>query len=112
MRLRPGTGKVKVNGLAFESYFSQSIQRNTILAPFQKIGDSNQYDVVIRVKGGGIEAQVVATRLGISRALVSENETRKTELKPSGFLTRDSRKKERKKYGRKGARRSFQFSKR
>lgn len=112
VRLRPGSGNVKVNGCKFEVYFPQQIQRDTILAPFEKIGDYKQYDVVIRVKGGGLEAQAMATRLGVSRALLIEDENRKAIFKPIGYLTRDSRKKERKKYGRKGARRGFQFSKR
>ena len=112
VRMRPGTGKVKVNNRNFEIYFPLAIQRDLILAPFKKIGDHKHYDLIIRVKGGGTEAQVIATRLGISRALLSEDETRKVELKPIGFLTRDSRKKERKKYGQKGARKRFQFSKR
>ncbi|MBX9745095.1 MAG: 30S ribosomal protein S9, partial [Chlamydiales bacterium] len=69
-------------------------------------------DLIIRVKGGGIEGQVIATRLGISRALVQENEEIRGELKDLGYLTRDPRKRERKKYGRAGARKRFQFSKR
>ena len=68
--------------------------------------------MIIRVKGGGLEAQAIATRLGISRALVSDNEALRGELKQLGYLTRDPRKKERKKYGQKGARKRFQFSKR
>jgi small subunit ribosomal protein S9 len=112
VRLRPGTGKIDVNGRTFEDYFPLELQRRTILAPFEKFTSSEKYDLLIRVKGGGIEGQVIATRLGISRALVQEDEGRRQDLKSIGFLTRDSRKKERQKYGLAGARKRFQFSKR
>jgi small subunit ribosomal protein S9 len=112
VRIRPGSGKVKVNNRSFEVYFPLEIQREQILSPFKKIGDYKRYDMVIRVKGGGTEAQVIATRLGISRALVSEDDTRRADFKSVGFLTRDSRKKERKKYGLRKARKRSQFSKR
>ena len=82
------------------------------MAPFEKLGGNGRYDIIIRVKGGGIEGQVIATRLGIARALLQENENLRHDFKELGFLTRDSRKKERKKYGRAGARKRFQFSKR
>ena len=112
VRMRPGSGKVKVNNRNFEVYFPLAIQRDLILSPFKKVSDHKKYDLVIRVKGGGTEAQVIATRLGISRALLGEDETRKVELKPLGYLTRDSRKKERKKYGLRKERKRPQFSKR
>jgi len=112
VRLRPGTGKVDVNGRDFENYFPLLIQRKTILDPLTTVDRENTYDMIIRVNGGGVEGQVIATRLGIARALVKENETLKQNMKRAGFLTRDPRKKERKKYGRKKARKSFQFSKR
>ncbi|SPN73397.1 30S ribosomal protein S9,30S ribosomal protein S9,Ribosomal protein S9,archaeal ribosomal protein S9P,Ribosomal protein S9/S16 [Chlamydia serpentis] len=113
VRLRPGTGKIDVNGKSFEDYFPLEIQRATILSPLKKIvEDQNQYDLIIRVSGGGIQGQVIATRLGLARALLKENEENRQELKSCGFLTRDPRKKERKKYGHKKARKSFQFSKR
>lgn len=112
VRLRPGTGKVNVNGKSFEQYFPLEIQRNTILLPFEKLQGNEKYDMVIRVKGGGIEGQVIATRLGIARALLKDNESLHHSFKENGYLTRDSRKKERKKYGRAGARKRFQFSKR
>ena len=112
VRLRPGTGKITVNGRPFEVYFPLPIQRDSILNPIKKVSESKKYDLIIRVAGGGIEAQVIASRLGISRALLSENDTRKVELKPLGYLTRDPRKKERKKYGLRGARKRCQFSKR
>jgi small subunit ribosomal protein S9 len=112
VRLRPGSGKITVNGRPFEVYFPLPIQRNSILNPIKKVSESKKYDMIIRVAGGGIEAQVIASRLGVSRALLGEDETRKVELKPLGYLTRDPRKKERKKYGLRGARKRCQFSKR
>ena len=112
VRLRPGSGKVLVNDRAFEQYFPLELQRRTILLPLEKLNINGNYDILVRVRGGGIEGQVVAARLGISRALVQEDEARRHDLKEVGFLTRDSRKKERKKYGQKGARKRFQFSKR
>lgn len=113
VRLRPGTGKVDINGKKFEEYFPNQLQRDTVMAPLKTCNTSlDKYDMIVRVKGGGIEGQVIATRLGISRALVQESDTRKHDLKVQGFLTRDSRKKERKKYGLAGARKRFQFCKR
>ena len=112
VRLRPGTGQVKVNRREGKNYFPLEMQLKTIKAPLKILGLDNKYDLVIRVKGGGIEAQASAVRLGLSRALVKEDDQRRTELKSIGFLRRDPRKKERKKYGRAGARKSFQFSKR
>lgn len=112
VRLRPGTGKIDINGREFEVYFPLQIQRDTILSPFEKLGGNGKFDMIIRVKGGGIEGQVIATRLGIARALLRENENLHHDFKSQGFLTRDSRKRERKKYGRAGARKRFQFSKR
>lgn len=112
VRMRGGTGIIDVNGRTLEEYFPLQLQRDLILAPLQKFGNVNQVDLTIRIKGGGIEAQAVATRLGISRALLSEDENLRGDLKALGYLTRDPRKRERKKYGRKGARKRFQFSKR
>ena len=112
VRIRKGTGIIDINGRMFEEYFPLQLQRETILAPLQKFANPEKMDLVIRVRGGGLEAQAVATRLGISRALVQDNEEIRGELKELGYLTRDPRKKERKKYGRKGARKRFQFSKR
>ncbi len=113
IRLRPGTGKIDINGKKFEEYFVNPLQRDVVLAPFKTCRlSADKYDLIIRVKGGGIEGQVVATRLGISRALVGEDLARRPDLKEQGYLTRDSRKRERKKYGRAGARKRFQFSKR
>ncbi len=112
VRLRRGTGIVDVNGRAFEQHFPLALQRESILSPLKKFDDPTKYDLIIRVNGGGIEGQTIATRLGISRALVQNNEEIRGELKELGYLTRDPRKRERKKYGRKGARKRFQFSKR
>jgi small subunit ribosomal protein S9 len=112
VRLRPGNGSIDINGKKFDEYFTLEIQRSTILSPFEKLGGNNKHDLIIRVKGGGIEGQAIATRLGIARALLQENENLHHEFKAQGFLTRDSRKKERKKYGHAGARKRFQFSKR
>lgn len=112
VRLRSGNGKIDVNGRDFNEYFPLELQRKTIMAPFETANAKASYDIIIRVNGGGIEAQATAVRLGIARALVQEDETRRHSLKEEGFLTRDSRKKERKKYGRAGARKRFQFSKR
>lgn len=112
VRLRSGSGQIDINGKKFDEYFPVDIQRQTVLAPFQKMGGNGHFDMIIRVKGGGIEGQAIATRLGIARALVGEDESLHASFKEQGFLTRDSRKKERKKYGHAGARKRFQFSKR
>ncbi len=112
IRLRDGTGKIDVNGREFENYFPLEIQRKTILSPLRMIEAEGKYDLVIRVNGGGIEGQVIASRLGLARALTKLNENLKRDFKEEGFLTRDPRRKERKKYGHKKARKSFQFSKR
>lgn len=112
VRLRPGDGAIDINSRPFEEYLPSEINRQTVLAPFFSQEVAKRYNMLVRVKGGGIEAQVVAIRLALSRALVLENEERRPELKSVGFLTRDSRKKERKKYGQPGARKRFQFAKR
>lgn len=112
IRLRKGKGKVDVNGRKLEEYFPLSIQQQVLKAPLEKLALDGNYDIIIRIKGGGIEAQSIAARLGLARALVKEDADRRQTLKELGFLTRDPRKKERKKYGLRGARRRFQFSKR
>ena len=112
VRIRKGKGNIDINGKKFEEYFPLSFQREVILSPLVKFELNGKYDLIIRAKGGGIEAQAIATRLGIARALVLENEDFRGTLKELGYLTRDPRKKERKKYGLAGARKSFQFSKR
>ena len=112
VRMRPGSGKIDVNGREFNEYFPLELQRSTILAPLQQTQLIGRYDLLIRVKGGGIEAQAIAARLGIARCLVKENDSFRPDLKEVGFLTRDSRKREREKYGLAGARKRFQYSKR
>ena len=112
IRLRSGSGNVDINGRKLEEYFPLEIQRKTVFDPFDKLGGHHRYDLVIRVRGGGVEAQAVAIRLGLARALVENDENLRHDFKTQGYLTRDSRKKERKKYGRAGARKRFQFSKR
>jgi len=112
VRLRPGSGKIDVNGREMNDYFPSETQREHILDPLVKAKSEGKFDIIIRAKGGGLMAQATATRLGLSRALVSKDETLRKDLKELGYLTRDPRKKERKKYGQKGARASFQFSKR
>ena len=112
VRLRKGSGKIDVNGTSLDGYFKSELQRKTILNPIEILELTGNYDIIIRAKGGGIEGQVIAVRLGIARALVKEDEDRRQSLKNAGYLTRDPRKRERKKYGLAGARKRFQFSKR
>ena len=110
--LREGSGKIIVNGKDFEVAFPQLLNRQEILSPFNVTSTEGKYDVTINVDGGGITGQTQAIRLGISRALVDINPDFKPLLKKEGFLTRDPRMVERKKYGRPKARKRFQFSKR
>jgi len=112
VRLREGKGTILVNGRAFDSYFPDEMQRQAILAPLETVGFQLTKDIIVRVRGGGVHAQAVAIRLGLARVLVKTQESYKHSLKEAGFLTRDARKKERKKYGQPGARKRFQFSKR
>lgn len=110
--IRPGRGEITVNGRKVDQYFARPVLRMLITQPFLVADRYNQFDVMCTVKGGGLSGQAGAIRHGISRALVNyEPELRKI-LKAAGFLTRDARVVERKKYGRRKARRSFQFSKR
>jgi len=110
--IKPGTGQIQVNKRAVEDYFPRPVLRMIINQPFGVTERAQQFDVVCTVSGGGLSGQAGAIRHGISKALSAyEPELRKV-LKSGGFLTRDSRTVERKKYGRKKARRSFQFSKR
>jgi len=112
VRIRKGKGNININGKKFEEYFPLTFQRDTILSPLTKFELTDKYDLIVRAKGGGVQAQALAMRLGIARALVLENEDYRGSFKELGYLTRDPRKKERKKYGLAGARKSFQFSKR
>lgn len=110
--IKPGKGKVTINSRGFEDYFGRPTLRMILNQPFVVAGRDNSYDVVCTVKGGGLSGQAGAIRFGISRALVNFEPELRKPLKAGGFLTRDSRVVERKKYGRRKARRSFQFSKR
>ena len=112
VRLRKGTGQIKINNKSIDDLSLNKIEKGVILEPFVVCKLEKQYDCLVKAIGGGYNAQIESIRLGISRALVSENENRRELLKERGFLTRDPRKKERKKYGRKKARKSSQFSKR
>ena len=109
---RPGKGQVVVNKRTFEGYFKNETLRMIIRQPFLLTETSDKFDVLATVDGGGPSGQAGAVRLGISRALLEYNTELRKKLKKGGFLTRDSRIKERKKYGQKGARKRFQFSKR
>ncbi len=110
--VKPGSGKITVNGRTLEVYFARPVLRMMINQPFQVANRSGQFDVVVTVVGGGLSGQAGAVRHGISRALTFYEPALRTPLKAGGFLTRDSRVVERKKYGKAKARRSFQFSKR
>ncbi|MEE2999089.1 MAG: 30S ribosomal protein S9 [Pseudomonadota bacterium] len=110
--IKPGNGKVDVNGRSLETYFARPVLRMMINQPFGIADRVDQYDVTCTVKGGGLSGQAGAVRHGISKALVFYEPALRSPLKKAGFLTRDSRVVERKKYGRKKARRSYQFSKR
>lgn len=110
--LKPGSGKVIVNGRDQEVYFARPTLRLVINQPFQVAGREGQYDIVCTVKGGGLSGQAGAVKHGIAQALAKFEPALRGVVKAAGFLTRDSRVVERKKYGRAKARRSFQFSKR
>ncbi len=110
--IKPGSGKITVNGRDQETYFARPTLRLVVNQPFQVAGRENQYDVVATVKGGGLSGQAGAVKHGISKSLQLAEPELRAALKAAGFLTRDSRVVERKKYGRAKARRSFQFSKR
>ncbi len=110
--LRPGIGTITVNKRAVETYFARPALRMIINQPAELVGRRSQYDVICTVKGGGLSGQAGALRHGISRALAAREPELRRMLKSGGFLTRDSRVVERKKYGKRKARRSFQFSKR
>ncbi|BEV02283.1 30S ribosomal protein S9 [Novosphingobium olei] len=110
--LKPGSGKVTVNGRDQEVYFARPTLRLVINQPFQVAGREGQYDIVCTVKGGGLSGQAGAVKHGIAQALTKFEPALRSAVKAAGFLTRDPRVVERKKYGRAKARRSFQFSKR
>jgi small subunit ribosomal protein S9 len=110
--LRPGAGAMQVNGRPLDSYFPNEVLKMVIKQPLQLTETVEKFDIFVRVAGGGSAGQAGAIRHGISRALLEFNGDLRARLKSAGFLTRDPRKKERKKYGQKGARARFQFSKR
>ena len=110
--MAPGSGEVTVNGRTLEDYFPNRRHRIEVLAPLVHLDAKDNYDVKARIQGGGLTGQAGALRLGIARALVEADELLRNDLKKAGFLTRDARVKERKKYGLKGARKRPQFSKR
>ena len=107
-----GSGKITVNDRALEEYFPRATARMIINQPFELTNFREKFDVMVTVKGGGISAQAQATKHGISKALLEYDATLRPVLKRAGFLTRDSRMVERKKYGQSGARKRYQFSKR
>ena len=110
--LRPGAGGFKINGRTLDSYFPNEVLKMVIKQPLQLTETVERFDIHVTVAGGGSAGQAGAIRHGISRALLEFNGELRDRLKSAGFLTRDPRKKERKKYGQKGARARFQFSKR
>jgi len=110
--IKPGSGKVTVNGKEMAAYFARPVLQMILRQPFQVAGVENEFDVMATVKGGGLSGQAGAVKHGISKALQLYDPALRGALKAAGFLTRDSRVVERKKYGKRKARRSFQFSKR
>ena len=110
--VKPGKGQININDREFTDYFPVETLRTIVMQPLVLLNKEADYDISINVKGGGFKGQAEAIRLGIARALVAEDEESKPALKKEGFMTRDPRSVERKKYGRRKARRRFQFSKR
>ena len=112
VRIRPGKGRVVVNKRPLEEYFVLEGDRRLALQPVASSGRGEKYDIFVNVRGGGFHGQAGAVELGLARALVKAEPELEKELRDHGMLTRDPRMRERKKYGKKGARASFQFSKR
>lgn len=110
--LKPGEGKISINGRELKEYLGRPVLEILVKSPLVHLQMDGRFDVMARTKGGGITGQAGAIKLGISRALLEYDETLRKELRAGGFLTRDARVKESKKYGRKKARRGFQFVKR
>ena len=110
--LRPGTGEVTINRRPLATYLPTEVRQRAVTSPFDVTGLAGQFDVLVNAKGGGLTGQAEATRLGIARALVTYSEDLRKPLRDAGFLTRDPRMVERKKYGQPKARKRFQFSKR
>ena len=109
--MRKGAGQITINGKELNAYFPLPLQRDLVRSPLQVCG-VDDVDLLVTVQGGGLEGQAVAVRHALARALVKADEERRKALKEQGFLTRDPRKRERKKYGQPGARKRFQFSNR
>lgn len=112
VRIMPGKGNLIVNGKSLDEYLPTEVLRNIAKMPFDVTNTSGKFDMIVKVEGGGLSGQAGAIRHGLARALVEANEENKPALKEAGFLTRDSRMKERKKPGLKKARKAPQFSKR
>jgi small subunit ribosomal protein S9 len=112
VRIRPGTGGIQVNGRDMEDYFAREDHQSRVLEPLRITHNQGRFDVFVNVNGGGITGQAGAIRMGLARALEASDSSLRPTLKEHGLLTRDSRMVERKKYGKRGARRSPQFSKR
>jgi small subunit ribosomal protein S9 len=112
VRIKPGTGSITVNGKDYQEFFPTDDMRNLVVGPLDATETREKFDIFANVRGGGPIGQAGAVRLGIARALKVDDDTRDGALREGGFLTRDARMKERKKYGQRGARRKFQFSKR
>lgn len=112
VRVYPGTGKITINERDIDDYFGLETLKVIVRQPLELLGLTEKFDIVVRVQGGGVSGQAGAIRHGLSRALLEYDETLRPQLKKAGFLTRDPRMKERKKYGLKKARRASQFSKR
>ena len=112
MIIKPGTGKRTINNRSFKEYFCNEIREMIVEQPLTVLGANKQWDVIVSADGGGVNGQAGAVRLGIARALLTFQEDYRPMLREHGLLTRDARAVERKKYGKAGARRSFQFSKR
>jgi len=112
VRLIPGTGQWTINGRSLEDYFPNKVHQQVVNEPLKTLDVADRYDVLVRVQGGGVSGQAGAVRLGIARALTQTDDDARPPLKRAGFLTRDARAKERKKYGLKKARKAPQYSKR
>jgi small subunit ribosomal protein S9 len=112
VRMRPGSGNILVNGRPLDEYFGREVLRTVVKQPLDLVNHATRWDIAASVRGGGPTGQAGALRHGIARALVRIDESLRPQIKRGGLLTRDARKKERKKYGQRGARARFQFSKR
>lgn len=112
VRLVPGSGEFQINGRALDEYFPTRVHRMVAQSPLRSIGRDKDYDVIATIRGGGVSGQAGALRLGIARALIDLDSELRPQLKAEGFLMRDAREKERRKYGLKKARKAPQYSKR